>query len=505
MDVPGILRHSSKGVGQPLRLSVVLPLGDDRGLAADSVRGWARQSLSAALYEIVAVDDERRPRRTEKARAALRPHDSLIVRGGGSEIELYQAGAEAARGEFLLFTESHAVPTREAAEALLGHLDRTGAEAATLPFAHLPRGGLAALEERLGEAVRHERTEARWWAGVSLRGFALRRRLFAELGGFRTELERFGETALAIELDRRGLRADEARGAIVVHGDCRWPGELEPALLALGRGWRAFHDGGPADIVESYVGRHDSLTRSRVDAGLARELCRSIARSLLASRRRTSLRGDLTSLRRWALVALAGASGAQLPLRVWARLALLGCMAPWGDWGERRLARFRRAWEQVSTCGEIQHLGRQALPPPTPPGVSLNFSPEACDTDFVGFHPRESDERGVFRWTEPAALWRLALPRADYRACLRLSLPPSDPGLRLYLNGRAVRPQPEHAASDTLAFAVPRGLLRERGEQHLVLLSAPFRPRELGSTDGRTLGVAVRSLALAPVPPGDPR
>jgi hypothetical protein len=482
---------------EPFRLSVVLPLGDHRGLAADSVHAWVRQSLPAALYEIVAVDDERRPRRTERARAALRPHDSLVVRGGGSEIELYQAGAEAARGEFLLFTESHAVPAPEAAEALLGHLDRTGAAAATLASAHLPRWGLAVLEERLGEAVRLERTGARWWAGVSLRGFALRRRLFTELGGFRTELERFGETALAIEMDRRGLRADEAQGAIVVHGDCRWPGELEPALLALGRGWRAFHDGGPAAVVESYVGRHDSLTRSRVDSGLAREVCGSIARSLLAPRRRASWRGDLASLRRWALVALAGASGVQLPLRVRARLALLACMVPWGDGGARRFACFRRAWERVSICGEIQHLGRQALPPPSPPGASLDFSPGARDTDFVGFHRRERDERGVFRWTEPAALWRLALSQGDYRACLRLSLPPSDPGLRLYLNGRAVRLEPEHPAGDTLAFAVPRGLLRESGEQHLVLLSAPFRPSALGSMDGRTLGVAVRSLAFA--------
>ena len=253
------------------------------------------------------------------------------------------------------------------------------------------------------------------------------------------------------------------------------------------------------------MGRHDSLTRSRVDSGLARQLCRAVARSLLASRGRAPRREDLASLRRWAPVALAGAAGVQLPLRVRARLSLLACMAPWGDGGSRRLARFRRAWEQVSTCGAIQHLARQSLPPPAPPGTPLHFAPDTRGTDFVGFHPRESDDRGIFRWTEPAALWRLALPRADYRACLRLSLPPSDPELRLYLNGRAIHGEPGGPAADTLAFAVPRDLLREGGEQHLVLLSAPFRPSERGSMDGRTLGVAVRSLALAPVAPSDRR
>lgn len=486
------------------RLSVVLPLGDDRGLAPESVRAWTRQSLRAALYEVVAVDDGRRRRLTERARGTLRPHDSHVVRAGGSEIELYQAGAEAARGEFILFTESHAVPTCETAEALLGHLERTDAVAATLPSAHLSRGGLAALEERLGEVARRERTEARWWAGVSLRGFVLRRQLFQELGGFRTELERFAETALAIEMDRRGLRADEAQGAIVLHGDCRWPTELEPALLALGRGLRAYHDAGPAHVIEPYVGRPGPPTRSSIDSALARELCGAVAHSLLASRGRTAGRGDLGSLRCWGLVALAGASGAQLPLRVRARLSLLTCMMPWGDAGAR-LARFRTAWRQVSTCGEIQHLARQALPPPTPPREPRRFRPDAPDTDFIGFHSRESDDGGAFRWTEPAALWRLALARGDYRACLRLSLPPGGLQPRLRLNGRAVRAEAGGRSGDTLAFDVPRELLREGGEQHLVLLSAPFRPRELGSTDGRTLGVAVRSLDLAPRASGDPR
>ena len=117
---------------------------------------------------------------------------------------------------------------------------------------------------------------------------------------------------------------------------------------------------------------------------------------------------------------------------------LLSCLMPWGDAG-RRFARFRSAWSRVVACGEIQYLVGLALPPPTPPQEPLLFAPgEANDTDFVGFHFRERDEAGSFRWTEPAALWRLALSRGDYRARLRVSLPPRDPRLRLYLNGHAV-------------------------------------------------------------------
>jgi hypothetical protein len=480
------------------RLSVVLPLGDDRGLAAASARAWTRQSLPACLYELVAVDNARRPRHADRVRAALRPHDQLVVRAGASEIELYQAGADAARGEILLFTESHAVPAPESAEALLRHLDRTGAAAATLRSAHLPRRGLSVLEQRLAEVAQAERTADRWWAGVSLRGFALHRRLFVELGGFRTELDRFAETALAIELDRRGLRAAEAGDALVYHGDCRWPGELEPALLALGRGRRAYLEAGPAELVEPYVGRPGPLNRAVVDPDLARALCVAVARSFVASSGRTAMAAGLASLLRWTPVALAGSSGVVLPLRLRARLSLLACLAASGD-ADRRLARFRRAWRQVSTCGEIQHLAQRSLPPPTPPTVRLAFSTRSRDTDFVGFHSRERDEAGDFRWTEPAALWRLALAPGHYRARLRLSLPPSDPRLHLYLNGRAVRSAIEGGSGDTLVFTLPRQTLRAGGEQHLVLVTAAFRPRDLGSTDGRTLGVAVRSLEFASI------
>ncbi|MCG6924430.1 MAG: hypothetical protein LJF30_03835 [Acidobacteria bacterium] len=481
------------------RLSVVLPLGDHRGLAVASVRAWVGQNLPAASYEVVAVDDRRERRHTPRVRETLRANDLFVVNARASEIELYQAGADAARGEILLFTESHAVPAPETGAALLRYLDRTGAPAATLRSAHIPRGALARLEALVGQVARAERPEARWWAGVSLRGFAVRHSLFRELGGFRTELERYAETALAIEMDRRGLRAEEVADALVHHGDCAGPGELEPALLGLGRGRRAYLEAGPVALVEPYVGGSDPRTRALIDSGLARELCTALAQSIVTAHGGRAWGADLAALLRWAPVALAGAAGASLPLRLRARLVFWWCAVPWGD-ADRHLARFRRAWSRVETCGEIEHLARRALPPPASPRDPLRFVPtEADDTDLVAFHYPEKDEGGSFRWTEPAALWRLALSPGHYRARLRFSPPPSDPRLRLYLNGRVVRPTIEPGSPGALTFSLPAAVLRATGEQRLVLLSAPFRPGDGGSTDGRTLGIAVRSLDLVRV------
>jgi len=479
---------------------VVLPLADHRGFAVASARAWSGQTLAAGRYEVVAVDDGRDPRRSERVHRVLRGADRLIVRPGGSEIELYQAGADAARGDVLLFTESHAVPAPDAAEALLRHFERSQAVAATLRSGHIPRHGLAKLEEWVGERVATERLATRWWAGVSLRGFSLRRRLFQELGGFRTELERFAETALAIEMDRRGLRADLAREALVHHADCAWPGELERALLALGRGRRAFIEAGPPDLVEPYVGAPGERNRAVLDSRLARELCGALLRSLFSAFGGGGgvmrVRADASALLRWAPIAFAGARGACLGPRVGARAAFLRCMLPGGD-PERRLERFSRAWSEVEGCGEIQHLARQVLPPPSLPLDLSRFAPgEMGDTDFVGFHGRETDAEGSFRWSSPAALWRLALSPRDYRAILSVSPPPADPHLRLYFNGHPVRAASNGASPRDVVFDLERRMFRAGGEQHLAILCSPFRPCSLGSTDGRTLGIAVRGLAV---------
>jgi hypothetical protein len=480
-----------------MELSVILPLGDHRRLAVASARAWAGQTLDAGCYEIVAVADGRERRTEERVRQALRPSDRLLTLPGRSEIELYQGGAEAARGQTLLFTESHCVPEPDAARALVRFLEETGAPAATLASGHLRRRGLAPLEARLSDRARAERSSERWWAGVSLRGFALRRELFEAIGGFRIELERFAETALAIELDRRGVRCAQARDAVVNHGDCVWPGELEAALLSLGRGRRTCVGGDLGGADDPYLGAHDCVARSELDPSLARALCRTLVAGLgdlLTAPGRARARVAAAALGRLTPVAAAGARGARLAHRAWARLAFVLCLPDVGD-PERRLRRFRAAWAAVVRCGEMERLPSGPLVPLGPPPTPLCYRPgEMAEDHFVGFHGRERDADGSFRWSSPAALLRFAAPPSDYRAVLRLLRPPAEPRLRLFLNGRRLETPAD--TSGTVTFAVDRRALRRGGEQHLVFLCAPFHPRDVGIADDRVLGVAVRSFAL---------
>lgn len=478
---------------------MIVPLADHRGFARAGIAAWVGQTLPGDHFEIVAVTPGNDPRLDRQMKPLLRPRDRLLVVPRASEIELYQAGALAAAGDVLLFSESHCVPEPDTAEAVSRFFAARAADAGTLRAHHIPRGRLARLEELLGQHEEARRTAAGAWADVSLRGFALRTDLFRRLGGFRTDLERFAETALALELERGGWRIADIPGAVVNHADCAGVGELERALLALGRGRRAFLEAEPPAIAERFLGQPDWIEHAALDGRSARSLCRVIGRSLLTSRGKGTGRALARSLAGLAPAAMGGPRGALLAARTGARLSLLRCLRPGGD-AERHLPRFTAAWRTLVRCGEMERLARRALPLPAPPGDPPQFAPgEMDDAHFLGFHAREADTRGSFRWSGPAGLVRLHLRSGDYRVRITASSPPGERRVRIFFNGRGVPFTAEPGEPWRATFGLDRRLFRGDGEQHLGVVCAPFLPSSAGLSDPRVLGLALRSVRFGAV------
>jgi Glycosyl transferase family 2 len=480
-------------------LSVILPLGDHRGLAERSASGWARQTLADDRYEIVAVADGHHPRLAARVRGLLRPHDQLIVIPRAREIELYQAGAQAAGGDVLLFTESHCLPEPEAVEAVERSFSSPGVVAGCLRAGNIRRSRLSRMEELMTRQEEAVRGGAGRWANVSLRGFAVRAETFRRLGGFRAELERFAETAFAIELERSGGCIGDIPDAVVQHGDCATVSELEPALLALGRGRRAFVEGGPREVVERYLGAPAGIERMALERRPALALSYVIARALLSGNRSGTRSSLARSLVRLAPAALGGSRGVLVAARTRARLALLRSLRPGGE-PESRLPRFAAAWRALVRCGELQQLARRPLPPLPPLDPLPLFSPgEMDDAHFLGFHAREADDRGPFRWSGPVGLLRLPLAVGDYEGRLTASSAPGERPFALFFNGRRVRFEVEPGETLRFTFPLERRAFNADGEQHLSIVCAPFVPRDAGLSDPRALGLAFRTLLLVPL------
>src|SRR5688572_3184369 len=90
------------------RFSVVMLLPEARGLAEQSVRSWtAGQDFARRRLELVAVSDGREPGVETRVPPWLGTSDRLLLYPGATRTELCGRGARAARGEFIVFTESH--------------------------------------------------------------------------------------------------------------------------------------------------------------------------------------------------------------------------------------------------------------------------------------------------------------------------------------------------------------------------------------------------------------
>src|SRR5204862_4268833 len=93
---------------------------------------------------------------------------------------------------------------------------------------------------------------ARWppghWRTISLRGFAIRRRVYELLDGFRPAYRRFCANAFAIELEHRGLVLAPTSKPVIRHGNSTGLWNLATALRDSARGqiaWRADVAGEP--------------------------------------------------------------------------------------------------------------------------------------------------------------------------------------------------------------------------------------------------------------------
>jgi hypothetical protein len=475
----------------PLALSIVMPLDDDRGHGAGALERWVRQTTTAR-FEIVAVADQSAGGQAlaRHARALLRSHDQLLELSGASEIELFQAGADAARADVLLFTEAHCLAARDAVERLLRHFATTSAVAVQMGGTPLTPNDFARFETRLLVENRDQYPQDDW-RRLSLRGFAVRTSVFREVGGFEVGCNRFAEAILGARLQRRGLRVDVCDEARVAHANCVRPRDLAAALRPGGRGQAAWRErceqGREAEFLPPLP---DWSDRAR----WRRPLARHALRLEIASRRRGNVR-----------VAIAAFSGALFGPAAPRRLAavravgylLLSRVVP-GE--ERRYRAYRRASGELLRWGVLDHAAASPLPPaPSVPIAGAELFPARLpDGVFAGFYLAErwlaGDAEPSCRWTRPVATLRFTGDAADHRVRLRAELPagctPSAVGV--WLNGRRARRDADGA------YRLDRRRFRRRGDQLLGFTAPAFHPARHGLDDGRELGIALFGLTFEP-------
>lgn len=199
-----------------IRLSVIVPLADHRGHALEAIDSWRQQTLDRAEYQLVVIIDGREPELERAIAPLLAPHDLLVMLPGGLLHDCYNAGAKAATGETLLFTESHVKAEPECLAQTLARLDIGDLDLIALASGGIDETRFAAQEQTIYEESLAERIEGGWNL-CTVRGFALSRAAFERSGGYEGRYEHMSELALGAKLREQGVRMGYAPLARVWH------------------------------------------------------------------------------------------------------------------------------------------------------------------------------------------------------------------------------------------------------------------------------------------------
>jgi hypothetical protein len=313
--------------------SILLPLEGDRGDLRAALGAWrAQKSVPAEQVEVVAATARPARRRPPELEAfGVR----LVGEPGANLSRLYDLAARAARGDVLVFTESHCVPERDFLAELgraLAATNHAGVCCRVVPVCDNALAEMDALLCEEGCAIFRTPGD---WRKFNVQGVALRRDAYLAVGGLRHHYGRFAEMLLAADLRDAGLTMSYADGPTVRH-------RFRTGLRGLQSDIRSYVGGenlyrhehpGPYRVGHTYA---FPLHPDAHKADLVNHLFATLRGDAL---RRALLRGDgaaLSAARRAARLWMQAGTGAYWRDRLAARLAVLRChLCRVGSWKRR--------------------------------------------------------------------------------------------------------------------------------------------------------------------------
>ena len=480
-----------------LLLSLVLPLPDHRGLADRSIRSWAvEQTLPRDRYDVIVVTDGSTPIVEAQVSALLRPNDRMLSVAPGTEAHFYVAGAREARGRWIFFSEAHVLGAPDCLEQVVRALLATGdvrrwhAEVWGSRGTRLDAARSGSSSECLGLRLAPDH-----WSRLFLRGSAVSRQAFQDVGGLNPEYGLFAEPDLAARLHAGGYRLGYAPDALVRHLNTSNTAELREAIHSYISGECAYRLEHPDGEGDAYFGTPDWwLRRARLDPDVDRTLWLGLGRSLLRAgpeRRRRA--------KRW----LALLPFAVLGRRAHSWKAALRTVGAelrcwwWRKHDERMLPAFQELYASLAEQTAIHALASADDP--------LEVRGSTCASAYgladlpaawtTGFHLIEEYAGERFRWSGPVASVKLPLDANARVLRLRTHGLRPRPRLQAFLNGRRLAIHDCQAEHGEIRLLLGRRHFTPRPFQYLVIVCDPLRPWLQGVPDRRELGIPLFSIA----------
>lgn len=486
--------------GRPL-LTVIVPLIDTRGDAAEHIRSWTlEQSLAHERYQVIVAAPPGDPELQRRVGEVLTADDRLLM-VDSDEVGLYDAAAARATGDWLLPTESHCLAHRDCLAEVVAAIERDPElKALTLEHGHIVHNEVDRLCARwFGETYDvWERPEE--WTRLNLVGFVIRRDAYFAEGGLDRRYGLFCSFLLAARMDLRGARIRHLATARVDHVHTHGIREHHEHTADYAYGACEARASLDADFCERYFGHaHTWANAPRLHRAVAwpvaRALCRGGVRAL---RERPRTAGRIRELVDWLMAATFGIEGRLAWRR--RRLQAFELFAErLGLPGDANFRLYLRALDEIGDVTELEWIRAHAdrLVPGT---LQIGRWPiERLNGELVPIHGLETHATGRFRWTEPACLIRCAASSGELRIDTGgLRGPPLGYLRDAYVDSRRI-PRKRLSEEGGRVLKLPwRRRSAGRATVSIALICKPLLPAREGSTDARRLGMPVFSLELAP-------
>lgn len=476
------------------RFSVIVPLMDNRGIVKDCLTAWTRgQTFPRDAFEVIVVSNGSEDALDAVTLPLLAPGDRLVHEVSTNRCKVQDRGAREARGQWLLFTESHVIPEPQFLTEMEHYLSRHDYVGACCRSIGVAENFLARARQELFEMEYQKFCQEGHWHKVIIHGFALRRDVYLEAGGLPHDCQTFGEKVLAATLRARGCRLGYAAGAAVRHYYREDFAELLEGIEGYVGGELEYRAANPGldRIGFTYLPALTSRHPAR-EAALRDRLFRTLTRDLF---RRGLWYGSIYSIKAcvqtWIGSWLPGLLGPRWPLRQ----AALRCYL-WRFHHSRLLQGYQDFWNRGVDFIRLKHAARP--PAPANAGWQEGLYPISAisENDTYGFHGLEQYQQRWFRWTSRAALLCFRLQAGNYQVRLDTAglRGPKLPRLQVFFNQHRLPPETITFQDGIISFPLSAPAFAASAEPSLVIVCEPSQPWKHGSLDRRELGLPVFSL-----------
>ncbi|WP_204103818.1 MULTISPECIES: glycosyltransferase [Spirulina sp. CCY15215] len=486
-------------------ISVIIPLFDPRGQALKCVRSWVeKQTCDRSQYEVIVVADGTQSELESQIQPLLQPQDSLLHCQPEHEYELYNIGAQNARGSLLLLTELHCIAASNCITEVLDYFTTQNYDAACCRSESLNPNLIAKVEAKLFSLTVNSEREENYFDRLLVRGFAIPRSLYLEMGGFEWEFGRFCERVLSTKLHSQGYKLGYMTNAIVAHcNNTTIAASLQPSIEFV-YGEFCYREKYPASYCDRYFGDLPLWSNRAIYRQQTAQMFASILAQNFFSEKRKEMPQAMKQLQQkafWQAIISAYLGMHWFLWKAWFKLSWSYLWAWFMRFDADRLySAYNRYWQATIPYGRYKYLAEHL-------NQTKVFESEVYCYNFaelnrerlIGFHGLETWQGQSFCWSEPIASILVSLAPNTYNVRVEtLPVRPQNPPLHLqiFCNDRPIPNFTQNPDGTGFSFEISQKMFLRVSESsfYLTFLMNPLRLWEQGSSDRRELGLAIQEI-----------